>query len=163
MNPLAFPHRVRPLFMTLAVTAGILLIAGCGSSSTPAPVNQQGFSDSNLSGTYVFLSEGTDSANGGPLTVAGAFVANGTSANNNITGGEMDVVDPFFKTPVLANQAITSGSYNVNADGRGSVTLTTSNGTLTFYFVLTTTSGGISSQGLLTEFDSTGSGSGTLD
>src|SRR5208337_508935 len=155
MNPHASTQCAGRLLMALAAIASIFFAVGCGSSSAPPPPNQVGFSNSSLSGTYVFSSSGSD-ANGYPLAVAGALVANGSGV---ITGGTMDVVDPAATTPVSVGLAITSSSsYGVNTDGRGQATLKSSVGTFTLDFVLTSTS-----HGLVTEFDTNGTGSGTID
>lgn len=146
--------------LSLALS-GLALLGGCvNNNNGPAP-NPQGFTNSNLSGTYVFLAQGFDSGspNGaGPLTIAGALVADGSG---HITGGTMDAVDPLIE--IDTNQPITSGTYFVNSDGRGQAALNTGIGNFTLDFVLTAASGAVSSHGLVTEFDGNGSGSGTLD
>ena len=157
-NPLASTKCAIRLLMALAAITGILLLASC-SSSTPPPPNQEGFGLGDVNGTYVFSSLGADSTTGDLLALAGAFVANGTGS---IKGGTMDVMAPGLDV-VDTNQTITSGSYSVSTDGRGQVTLTSAAGTFAFAFVLTSVSNGVSSHGLLSEFDGNGSGSGTLD
>jgi hypothetical protein len=112
------------------------------------------FSNSDLNGTYVFSSTGSDFSNGF-LAVAGAFTADG---NGGITGGTMDVVGVDVNAQTTVAQPITAGAYSVSVDGRGQVQVTTSVGTIGLDFVLAS-----SSHGLVTEFDNTGSGSGTLD
>jgi hypothetical protein len=144
------------IILPLAIGSLALLAACFNNNNGPAP-NSEGFTVSNLTGTYVFFSQGFD-GNGFPLTVAGAFAANGSGG---VTGGSMDAIDP--NVGVATNQPITSGSYNVKSDGRGQVTLTSSVGTFVLDVVLTSGSGGLSSHGLVTEFDANGSGSGTLD
>jgi hypothetical protein len=139
--------------MALAAIASILFAAGCGSSSPTA--NKGGFGPSSLTGTYVFSSDGVD-ASGYPLALAGTLVANGSGG---ITGGTIDVIDPAITNPpTTAAQSITSGSYTVGIDGRGKATLKSSYPTFTLDFVLTSTS-----HGLVSEFDSYGTGSGTID
>lgn len=158
MNPHASYKCAGRLLMALAAVTSILVISGCGgSSSSPAP-NQSGFSNSSLSGTYVFSSEGAD-VNGYPVVIAGALVANGSGGSNSITGGTMDIIDPGFTSiPDVAAQAITGGSYNVNTDGRGQASLTSAYGTYVFDFVLSS-----ASHGLISEYDTNGTGSGTID
>ncbi len=151
MNPLGSPKCAGRLLMALAAISSILMIAGCGSSSSGPTPNNSGFSDSSLTGTYVFSSSGDD-ADGYPLALAGAFTANGSGG---LTAGTMDVVDP--NVGVEAGLTI-SGSYEVGTDGRGQVSLSNSVGTFVLDFVLSSTS-----HGVVTEFDSNGSGSGTLD
>jgi hypothetical protein len=143
---------VRNGLVLLLALSTLTFLVGCGSSSAPK-ANPVGFSKSNLSGTYVFSSSGVD-FNGAFLTAAGALVANG---NGGITGGTMDVVGVEVTPPVPVAQAIT-GSYTLGPDGRGQITLNSSAGTVILDFVLTS-----SSHGLVTEFDSTGTGSGTID
>ena len=155
MNPLASTKCVRLVLMALTAIAGIFLTVGCGGSNSSPATNPVGFSNSSLNGTYVFSSQGLDNG-GAPLNVAGTFVANG---NAGITGGTIDIVDAGFPSiPTTTAQPITSGSYSVNSDGRGRASLTSAYGTYTLDFVLTSTS-----QGLVTEFDGNGGGSGTID
>jgi hypothetical protein len=140
------------LFMALAAISGIFLAAGCGNGSSFTPPNNQGFSNSSLSGTYVFSSQGVD-ANDYPVSIAGALVANGTGG---ITAGTIDVVDAVFDIspatpPSPVAQTISGGTYSIGSDGRGLVNLVSSNstyGTYTLDIVLSSPS-----QGLVTEFD----------
>jgi len=135
----------------------LALLAGCGSSSnkaTPPPTG--GFSKSDLSGTYVFSTTGSD-ANGAPTSMAGTFSANG---NGGIAGGTLDINDAEFTAPATG-LSITGGTYTVSVDGRGQATLSVTTpfgNSVIVDFVLTS-----KSHGLITEFDNNGSGSGTLD
>ena len=164
MNPLASSKCAKGLFAALAAISGLFLLGGCGSSSIATP-NQAGFSVSNVNGTYVFATEGADSG-GGFLGLTGAFTADG---QGNVKAGTMDVIDSGFAPASPVAQSISAGSYTVGADGRGQVKLTTqvssslTTTTFTLNFVLTTVSNGVSSHGLISEFDSNGTGSGTLD
>jgi hypothetical protein len=142
------------------ILSAIAVLAGCGSS-TPAPVPPPsgGFSNSDLNGTYVFSTSGSD-PNGYFFTMAGTLVANGSGG---ITGGTIDIndSDTQVSTPFQAfGQAISgSSTYTVGVDGRGKINLVdTALGTVTFAFVLNSSAGG-----LITEFDGHGSGSGTLE
>jgi hypothetical protein len=155
MNPHASSKCARRLFMALAAIAGIMFLAGCGSSNSNSG-NTQGFGVANLSGTYVFSSTGLD-GNGDYLAYAGAFTADG---KGNISAGSMDVVDP--DVSLIENASVT-GSYSINTDGRGQANLNTSSGDFTIAFVLAATTGGIATHGLVIEYDTNGSGSGTLD
>ncbi|MGA8765075.1 MAG: hypothetical protein WB562_19560, partial [Candidatus Sulfotelmatobacter sp.] len=138
----------------LVALSALTLLVGCGSSSPKAvPPPSGGFSNSNLNGTYTFSSEGFDSA-GNFFAMAGSFAANGSGG---ITGGALDINDP--AVGVAPNQTIASNSsYTVTADGRGTATLGTPVGNFGLDFVLTS-----SSHGLITRFDTGGSGSGSLD
>ena len=139
----------------------LAFLVGCGSSSpsaTPPPTG--GFTNSNLNGTYAFSTAGAD-VNGAYIAFTGVFTANGSG---QITGGTLDVVDPEFSPPVTTGMTITGGSYSVGVDGRpksgsGLLNLTTSSGTFTFDFVISSSGGG-----LITFFDNgtfAGSGSGS--
>jgi hypothetical protein len=146
---------VRNGIALLLALSTLSLLVGCGSSSpTVVAPPSGGFSKSDLSGTYVFSSTGLDSS-GGFLTIAGTLVANGTGG---ISGGTVDVVGIDVTLPTPVATAISGGSYTVGVDGRGQATLNSSVGDITLDFVLTS-----SSHGLVTEYDSNGSGSGTLD
>ena len=147
------------ILLSLALFSLVLLVA-CGSSSSSAVPNNNGFSNGNLTGTYVFSSSGSDSTNGYLLDIAGAFTANGSGG---ITAGTIDVIDPEYSPTVSSGVPVTSGSYTVSTDGRGLVTLNVSGASFTFAFALSTTSNGVSSHGTISEFDDNGSGSGTLD
>jgi hypothetical protein len=139
----------------------LAFLAGCSSSGAPAPTPPPSgsFSVSDLKGTYVFSTSGSD-PNGSFFTMAGIFVADG---KGGISGGTIDIndSDTSVTTPIQAfGQSISSSSgYTVNVDGRGQIHfVSTPLGTITFAFVLNSTAGG-----LITEYDGNGSGSGTLE
>jgi hypothetical protein len=150
--------------LSLALST-LALLAGCGSgsSSPPAQAPPSGsFSNSNLTGTYVFSISGLDQVDGIPVQIVGTVIANGSGG---ITGGTIDVVDVASPTSFVATNLSVSGNgtYSVGVDGRGTATITTTTPNpfaraLTFDFVLQN-----SSHGLITEFDTNASGSGTLD
>jgi len=164
MNPHASYKCAARLLMALAAMTSILLISGCGnsSSSTPPP-NPTGFTTSSLSGTYVISVSGTDvnttASEVGPFAIVGTIVANGSGG---ITGGTVDINDP-VNTGVNIGTAVSSSSgYQIGQDGRGTATIVTSAATFDFDFVLTSTS-----NGLISRFDDSatniGAGSGTID
>ena len=153
------------IFLPIILSAfGVSL--GCGGNGVtitrPTPPPTGGFSQSNLNGTYVFSSSGTDT-NGFAYAMVGTFSANGSGG---ISGGVLDINDAGFSasSPVInpvANASITSGSYTLGVDGRGQIKL--SNNTpfgpqIILDFVLQD-----STHGLVTEFDGNASGSGSLD
>ena len=149
---------LRHQLVVSVILSALMVLAGCGGSSgtksTPPPTG--GFSNSNLNGTYVFSVAGSDSG-GNYMATVGTFTADG---KGNITGGTLDFNDN--ATAPAPNQAVTGGNYFVGVDGRpssttGLLTLTTAAGNFTFDYVL-----GSGTQGLMTEFDTFGSGSGTF-
>jgi hypothetical protein len=152
---------VRNRFLLLMVVSLLTFLVACGGSSGtvthPTPPPTGGFSNADLNGTYVFTSSGADYANGNPYAMVGTFTANGSGG---ITAGVLDIEDLSFSSP-LPNQGIgTNSTYSVGVDGRGQATLVTTTpfGKIVLDFVLQD-----KSHGLVTEFDSNASGSGTLD
>ena len=156
---------VRNGIVLLLALSALLFLGACGSNSVTNPVAPPSgnFSNSNLNGTYVFSVSGVDQGDGAPYAIVGTITANG---NGGITGGTFDINDEDtteFTTGPIANIAINNnGTYHVNVDGRGLITFGTSSiqnfPNLTLDFVLSSSSGG-----LVTEFDTFGSGSGTID
>ena len=156
---------VRNGIVPLLALSALLFLPACGSNNATHPVAPPSgnFSNSNLNGTYVFSVSGVDQGNGAPYAIAGTITANG---NGGITGGAFDINDEDtaeFGNGPIANIAINNnGTYHVNVDGRGLITFGTSSiqnfPNLTLDFVLSS-----SSAGLVTEFDTFGSGSGTID
>lgn len=160
------PSRIY-FFLSILICAisGLALLASCGGSGVsiapPVPPPSGQFSNSNLSGTYVFSVSGI-SGDGAPYSALGTFTANGSGGNGigGITGGTIDLNDADLTAPV-ANAAIaSSSSYTVGVDGRGRVTLNTATslGKITLDIVLAD-----SSHGLVIEFDGIATGSGTID
>jgi len=151
------------------IVSSLALLAGCGgggsSNPTVNPPPSGSFTNSNLSGNYVFSVTGT--ANDAPVndfvTIMGVFTADG---KGNITGGVLD--QNSTATNGLILDTITSGTYGVGSDGRptgssslptGLLTLQTKNsGPFQFDYVLTS-----STHGLVTQFENFGSASGSLD
>lgn len=146
--------------LVVMAAAGVFATTGCGSSNPIIQPNQGGFGDGNLSGTYVISISGTDiNANNNnaivPFAIAGTIAANGTGG---ITGGTIDINDP-GNLGVINREAVSSSSaYQVGKDGRGTGTIVTQAGSFNIDFVMTT-----SSHGLISRFDTLGTGSGTID
>jgi hypothetical protein len=149
------------------VVAALVVLSACTSTNKATPPPTGGFSNTNLNGTYVFSSSGTDSNANTPefIAMAGTFTACGCTGGTISAAGFVDVNDPNLAAPVT-HDAVTGGTYDVGVDGRGSVSLTLAtplpspfpSGSITLRFVLSSSQGG-----LVTEFDANGSGSGTLD
>ena len=112
--------------LSLALST-LALLAGCGSGSSSPPAQAPpggSFSNSNLTGTYVFSISGVDQADGIPVQIVGTVIANGSGG---ITGGTIDVVDVASPTSFVATNLLVSGNgtYSVGVDGRGTATITT--------------------------------------
>lgn len=144
--------------LTAAVAAASLWAAACsshGTNITPPPPSGN-FGLASLNGTYAFVTSGEviTGTSAIPMTRVGSFVADGSG---HISGGIEDVNT--FGTPSTAN-AITGGSYSVNADGRGTLTLNFASGnSINFGIVITSTSDGLMIDETLSSSQaSTGSG-----
>jgi hypothetical protein len=154
-------HRVA---LTVIALLSLAFLAACGSSSnTSTTPPSGGFTNSDLTGTYTFSVNGSDlNSSGealGALTIAGTITASGSGT---LSAGNVDITDT---TGVGANISInTSGSgYTVNKDGTGQLTLsipTTTEGNIAYVFAFALTS---SSHGVISEYDTNGTGSGTID
>lgn len=156
--------------MILIAFAAPVALSGCGSSNAtpdnpPVAPPSGAFSDGSLNGTYVVAFSGTDISGGGEsfFAVAGTLTADGTGT---FTGGTLDLIDPALGaalgTEYTLGRLPATGTYNVTADGRGNGTISmTVNGStvqMGVDFVLTA-----AAHGLISRFDTSGSGSGTLD
>ena len=131
----------------LALVAALWSAACGGSSATVTPPPPTGkYTVASLSGQYAFVTSGEVFASGALTASAfsrlGSFIADGK-------GGIMGGVEDTNTQGVAINQAvqITGGTYTVQANGRGTLTLNTSfNGTsstVNFGIVLTSISGGL--------------------
>ncbi|MGB0036846.1 MAG: hypothetical protein WBP79_15360 [Candidatus Acidiferrales bacterium] len=150
MNRIAFTKS----FFVIAILAAFLGLAACGGGGNavvipPPPGN---FTNESFINSYAFSYQGSDSG-GVPLAVAGELVADGSG---KITSGILDIND--FGNIGTALPILAGSTYNVGADGRSSATLNIQGGTITLQFTLSS-----NSHALVTEFDSFGSGSGTID
>ncbi len=144
----------------LAVISLEFLVACGGNYGTrapaPVPPPSGGFTNSNLNGTYVFSASGTDQS-GYPYAIVGSFTANG---NGGISGGTVDLSDASLGS-ITKQQIQSSSTYSVYADGRGTITMNApgvSRTSLTIGIVLQN-----KFHGLVSELDTLGSGSGTID
>ncbi|MGA2424122.1 MAG: hypothetical protein ABSG07_08975 [Terriglobales bacterium] len=158
MNPHTPYKLAGRLLIALTAISSLFFMAACGSSNSLVPPNNNGFTNGNLSGTYVLSISGTDitADTFSFFAIVGTITADG---NGNITGGTVDINDPDLGgTGVFLAQTVSANTYNISPDGRGTGTLVTPVATFGLDFVLT--SGG---HGLITRFDGGGSGSGTLD
>jgi hypothetical protein len=145
------PHTKLPLITALAL-ASFSIACGGGGNPTPAPPPPPGpFSTSSLNGTYAFEMSGTDA--GGFFARVGSFVANGSGT---ITSGVEDVNTGQLQASVTF--AFTGGSYAMQSNGQGTLSLTNQTGTLQFSIVMTS-----AKSGFLIEIDGTAaSGNFTL-
>jgi hypothetical protein len=148
---------------TVFAALSFAFLMACGSSTnSPQPPPSGAFSNTNLNGTYTFSISGQDAdANGQPsfFFMAGSFTACGCTAGS-ISGGTVSLSDDTGVGSALSVN--TSSGYSVSQDGRGKINLSiaTSSGNFPVELDFALTSG---SHGLVSRFDTGGTGSGTLD
>jgi hypothetical protein len=134
----------------VATTTALFVVTGCGGgNSISFPPPQGGFTNASLSGPFAFSYTGSDA--GGFLAVAGSFQADG---GGHITSGTQDINSGL----VISTNTAISGTYTVRADGRGSATLNSPAGNTTVDFVIVA-----AGHALVTRFDASATGSGTID
>jgi len=110
----------------IQVAANFTIMIGAQSACTP--------SGTTLCGQFTFLAQGAKGSTASPVMIAGSFIADG---NGHVTSGSLDRNNV---SGGLFNHLITSGNFNVGADGRGNITLTTitiaGTANITFTFAL---------------------------
>ena len=109
-----------------------------GGSIPGAPTPTGNFSLASLKGGYAFSMSGTNVTSGNPLSRIGSFIADGSG---HITAGIEDV-NSVGSTGTLSFTPSPTSSYTMNANGKGTLTLVNSSGTLTFTIALSTPSFG---------------------
>jgi hypothetical protein len=141
-------------YTALAGTALLAaMAAACGGGGvTPEPPSPPSgpYSAASLKGSYAFVLSGQDG--GGFFTRVGSFTADGAGS---ITGGVQDFNSGLPQETVTL--PITGGSYTINTNGKGTVSLIDSAETIQVSVVLTATT-----SGLITQTDGTATGSGNF-
>jgi len=128
--------RIFHLGLILIASVGMIACGG-GTNITPPPPSGS-FSNASLHGQYAFSMNGVD-LTGGFLGRIGTLTADG---QGNITGGLEDQLNLSTAQPPSLI-AFTGGSYQIQQNGRGSITLLSSSGTaLVLNVVMQTTSTG---------------------
>src|SRR5580704_6827745 len=160
-----------PLSPPPGQAAVITALSGTDTGQTSATIqySSASFTSNGSAGQYAIQYSGSAFpsaiALGGPFNLVGSISTSGASNQNTgmITGGEVDIST--FDFGISPATAITGGQYSINPqDGRGQMTLNMTSSTtpsitsLTLRFVLTT-----NQHGLVIEFDSVATGSGTID
>lgn len=142
------------LLFALCVVALTEACGGGGSSSTPPPPTG-GFTPASLKGNYAFSMAGENPFAGTFITRVGSFVADG---NGNITSAIEDVGDGAQPATVAFSQ----GTYTIQANGKGTITLPAAvGGGLSLNFSMSTAAP--SGLGLLIQADGNATASGTFN
>jgi hypothetical protein len=133
--------RVWSVFVCAAALWAGACSGGGGSITTTPPPNL--FSNSDLQGQYAFSMSGSavDPTTGVPVpfTRIGSFIADG---KGNITGGNEDVNLIFAGEGASELSFMTGSSYSVNGNGKGTLSLIDSTGTITFSITLVSSTNG---------------------
>lgn len=109
-----------------AIFLAVIGLAACGGGNAPItpPPPAGNFSDASLLGQYAFAMSGVDGISGAYVARVGSFTADGSG---HITGGLEDVLNLSNSVPASQISLINS-TYQVLANGRGSITLNASGG-----------------------------------
>jgi hypothetical protein len=148
---------IAPLTPPPGGTTTITAITGSGASSTSGTATVAiVFSSMSLNGRYAFSYKGNNSS--GFSAVAGSFGAQGgTGSSGTIFGGAQDSLTA---GSAAAKSAFT-GTFTVNPDGTGSATL--SNNTAWEFALVSNAVGGSARLARLIRFDTSATGSGTIE
>ena len=141
----------RYLFVAVFLLALVMVLAGCGGSSSSqfAGTPTGGFTNSSFTGTYAFSLSGTNTF--GFFAMVGSFQANGSGS---LVSGVLDLNSG---GGIFTNVPFT-GTYTVRANGQGTATLVSSLQNFNINFVV------ISSQrALVIRFDNNATASGSID
>jgi len=146
---------VKRLLLFAAVAFASLTAACGGGGSTPSPPPPVGkFTNADLKGQYAFSMSGED-AGGAFIARVGSFFADG---NGNITKALEDVND-VSAIPSVNTVSFTGGSYAIQPNGRGTLTLTNALSSLQLSISLISAAKGFMIQ---TDFNATSSGNFNL-
>lgn len=115
-----------PLLPPAGGAVTITAVAVSDASKTGSATATFAYSNASFKGVYVFRYRGVVSGSG--IAAAGSFSADGAG---NISAGNEDVNAP---AGTFLNLAF-NGSYDVNDDGRGTLTITSNRGSFDFFFV----------------------------
>ncbi|HTF45266.1 MAG TPA: hypothetical protein VK641_15270 [Terriglobales bacterium] len=118
MQQFAAPTVMKKISLALGL-ASLVFCAACGTSGIRGLIGTGHYSNASLNGSYVYQITGWDLNSGSaiPYQEAGVFTANGSGT---ITAGVDDAAET-GAAPILANP--TTGSYSIQSDGTGVITL----------------------------------------
>src|SRR6266852_8719045 len=118
---------VKRLLLIAAVAfASITAACGGGGSTPPPPPPVGNFSNASLKGQYAFSMSGED-LNGAFIARVGSFFADG---NGNITQALEDLNQDVNGLRVATQVSFSGGTYAIQSNGRGTLTLTNATSSL---------------------------------
>jgi hypothetical protein len=139
------------LLSVVILTASIAAACGGGGSTPPLPPPVGKFSNASLKGQYAYSMSGED-LNSAFIARVGSFSADG---NGNITQGLEDV----NKVSGVTQVSFSGGSYSIQPNGRGTLTLTNATSSLQLSITLISPNKGFMVQ---IDLNATSSGNFTL-
>jgi hypothetical protein len=131
-----------------------LLLLGCGSGKVVPPPPAGPYSNASLTGQYAFLLNG-NTANGAYTARIGSFTADGSG---HVTGGLQDMLNLNTGAPASVI-SITSGSYTIQSNGTGTLTINGSDGSVLQLMMMLESN----SAGFLAETDFNAASNGTFN
>ena len=148
---------IAPLTPPPGGTTTITAITGSGASATSGTATVAiVFSSMSLNGRYAFSYKGNNSS--GFSAVAGSFGAQGgTGSSGTIFGGAQDSLT----AGSAATKSTFTGTFTVNPDGTGSAAL--SNSTTWEFALVSNPVGGSARMARMIRFDTSATGSGTIE
>jgi hypothetical protein len=144
---------VRSLYIA-ALLVFALLLQACSSGKVGPPPPAGPYSNASLTGQYAFLLSGYV-ANGAYMARIGSFTADGSG---HVTGGLQDALNLSTGTPASI-VSISSGSYSIQANGTGSISLNGADGSVLQLTIMLQSN----SNGFLVETDLNAVTSGTFN
>jgi trimeric autotransporter adhesin len=150
-------------------TGGTVTIGAAAGGNSGTATAQVLYSSASLTtttlgtGQYAIAFDGVDFTVGNPVDVAGSIVTSGSASSSTgmITGGEMDLNTGVGGTAFVV--PVSGGSFQVGPlDGRTSMLLTLASNSVAASFTLQATLA-TNQHALLIDFDTSDTGSGTLD
>jgi len=126
---------MKKLSLALALISLVFCVA-CGTSGIGGLIGTGHFSNSSLTGNYVYQITGWDFSSGSPVPYqeAGVFAANGQGV---ITSGTDDFTE---ESSGGVGTSTDTGTYSINSDGTGTLTLNFSSGSIDLDLTLVSSS-----------------------
>lgn len=129
---------VRRPIIYLLIPLATLALLGCGGSAPTPPAPAGNFSNASLKGQYAFLLSGVAGQTGAYTARIGSFTADGAGS---ITAGLADALN-LSSASSASTISYTGGSYTIQANGRGVISLQSASGNLSFSVALQSASAG---------------------
>jgi hypothetical protein len=134
MQPFAAPTAMKKISLAVMLFSLVFSVA-CGSNGINGLIGTGHYSNSSLTGNYVYQITGNDLSSGSAYTETGVFTANGSGT---ITSGEDDFSEE--TSGGITTPSTDTGTYSISSDGTGTITLNFSTGSIDFDITLASSS-----------------------